>query len=247
MKRTTLLLVIALFISHMASAQFMTQEAEEEENVFVGKWQEYERTFKKQSGAYINFTDTMQLQFMEDSMVRVWFNDGRYFNEPYYFERKTMLVGEKYVFKRFLVDEKELSLRNGNEWHHFKRVNKLKQGAIKKRRPGAERGNVDARANVLVGKWSSYKKEDPAFTGRTFYLRQLEIKELTDGGAYKAEVIYANMADEKRGEGTVTINEKQLTIRTEDKTETYEIMKLEGSEMTLTKEGAILYFKEFSR
>ncbi len=245
MKIYTLFITCILFFSFAATAQ--QQQPTEEENAYIGKWQEFERTYKKKGGGFADFKDTMQLQFMPDSMVRIWYSKGRYFNERYRFNKKELRFGKEYTFDKHWLSEDELILRNKKVFHHFKRVASLKQGAIKKIVPGVERGKVNLNPSFLKGTWSSYKKEDKAFSGKKLYLKTLNVLEQTAEGIYNIKLSLANRMKLERFEGVMDISNSTMKLDLGDETIVYAILKLENNEMILSRDGAIIYLKEFSR
>jgi len=248
MKNYSILLILfSMLLSQTVAAQYDRQDTQEENNPYLGKWQEYERTYKKRGGDFADFQDTMQLQFMPDSTVRIWYSDGRYFNELYRFGRKGIRFGEKFSYDKHWLSENELILKGDNDFQHFKRVNNLKQGAIKKVIPGAEKGNVNLNPSHLRGVWSSYKKEDKAFSGKKYYMKTLEILEDDGRDNYKIKLSMANRADIQSFDGTMSVDQRSMRLQLKEETYVYEILKLENNEMILRRDGAIIYLKEFTR
>jgi hypothetical protein len=246
MNTNILLLIVTLLISSTVSAQFANAPAEDENN-YVGKWQEYQRSYNKRGNDLVEFKDTMQLQFMPDSMVRIWYNDGKYFNKRYQFDRKMIRFGEQYTFRKHWLSEDELILKNEETYQFFKRVVNLRQGAIKKVIPGAERGEINVSPENLKGTWSTYKKEDKAFTGAKYYLKTLEIIEDDGRGNYKAKLTLASRTKIQGSEGNIQITGTKLNFTADEQSLTYDILKIENNEMLLSRDGAIIYLKEFSR
>lgn len=255
MKLAGVLLTFLLFVSFGVAAQFnpmQPQKKETEGSEFTGKWQEYERAIgkKEKRAQATEITDGMQLEFMPDSTVRVWFSKGKYYNERYSVDRSELRFGDIFLFDKYYFDQKDLVLHQAstNTWHYFKGVDKLEQGAIKKVVPGVEEGVVNTSPSNVKGIWSVYKKEDKAFSGKKLYLKTLEIVEDNGMGAYSVEAKFTNMRTAEMKKGTATISKTTLVLNLEDnETLTYNILKLDNNEMLLTSEGVVLYLKEFGR
>lgn len=253
MKSLSIILVFVLFGALSLSAQFNPLSEQEQNTMrpaFAGKWQEYQRAQgkKKRRAQTVEITDTMQLQFMLDSNVRIWFSNGRYFNERFYNDRAGLHFGERFRFNFYEFDGDELTLRDAttNTWHSFSAVDELEQGAIKKLRPGIEQGAVDISSANLKGTWSVYKKEDKNFSGTKFYLRTLKILEVTEGNL-TVQASQANMSTAKPNNGTGTIDESVLSLSLDSETLSYNILKLNASEMILSRDGVVLFLRNFAR
>ena len=179
---------IIIFLSILtiaAQAQFnptgerTAQTERRTSNILTGKWQEYKRTEgKRRKAQEIKFDDPLQLQFMPDSSVRIWLNNGQFYTEYYEFNNAGFHFGDRYHFTFFEVGEKEMNLGDGNLKRSFKRVDKLNKAMIAKKVPGVERGNVQTSASFLVGKWSTYKKEDKNYSAKKYYLKGCLLKKI---------------------------------------------------------------------
>jgi len=219
-------------------------------SVFEGKWQEYNRKKgkKERKAKPIQIDDAMQLEFMPDSTVRIWFSKGRYYNGRYFVDGKGLHAGQDFLFEDYNVSKDKLVLQDGIKWYYFKQVTQLEQGAIKKVVPVLERGPIDVSANNLTAKWSSYKKEDKAFSTKKFYMRKLKVKEQKEDGSFAIEMTTANMSSALIKKGTMTADKEHLILRLEkDETLQFDILKLDQQEMILSRAGAILYFMNFDR
>jgi hypothetical protein len=254
MIRKILGIALLCIASNFAHAQFNPMAEQQvaptptTNNILTGKWQEYKRTEgKRKNLKEIALDDPLQLEFMPDSSVRIWMNDGRFFVEYYEFDRAGFHFGDRYHFSFFEVNDTEMNLGDGNVKRLFKRVDKLAQGAIEKKMPGIERGDVQTDANFLIGKWSAYKKVDPNYSAKNYYLKDLKILEQSPNGDYAIGTYYSNIVESKSYDGTMQVQDNKLIIKVNDEVEEYQILKAEGAEITLSRNGYTLFLKNFLR
>lgn len=251
MKTFSLLILFSFLFSMTCTAQKRSsKKSTSEKSAFEGKWQEYGRKKgkKERKAKSIQINDSMQLEFMPDSTVRIWFKKGRYYNGRYFVDRKGLHASQDFLFEDYEVSQDELTLQQGLTWHYFKKVKHLEQGAIKKVVPVLERGPIDLSASNLTAKWSSYKKEDKAFSTKKFYMRKLVVLEQKEDGSFAVEITEANMSTALIKKGSMTVDKERLVLNLDkDETMEFSILKLDKQEMILSREGAILYFMNFDR
>lgn len=250
----SLLVALLCLTTSLAQAQFNPTASDTPEpiktegNVLTGKWQEYKRTIgKRRKAQNLEFDDPIQLRFMPDSSVRIWLADGKFYTEYYSFDKQGLHLGERYNFSFFEVNDQEMNLGDGKQTHYFKRVAKLKKQEIKKIIPGAEQGAVQTDAAFLIGKWSAYKKVDKNYSPKNYYLKDLKILEQTPNGDYAIATYYSNIVESKNYDGTMSVRDNKLIIRVHDDEEEYNIIKAEGAEITLSRNGYYLFLKNFLR
>lgn len=218
-------------------------------NVLVGKWQEYSRQLKdKRRIQDVTFNDTLQLKFDVDSTVEIRTSTALFYTANYFFENGIFRLGNRFGFDFFEIGKQEMHLGEANRIHHFKKVSDFYSAPIEYTKPGVEIGGpISIDYNFLVGKWSTYKKEDKNYNGKHFYLRDLIITEGDKNGFYLAEVNFNSASTVKTEKGTLLLRNEQLEIQLENELQIFNIIKAQENEMILQDGERYYFMKNFSR
>ncbi len=209
-----------------------------------GKWVEQTRTDKNSD--VTPFKDTLYIEIREDGFMMVRHAIGAtYYGDAELVENKLSIQND-----HFTIESNEnniLKLKKGKYTHRFVKQAEFNDSPVAKVIPGVEKGQVLDNFEDLNGKWSVYKKTDPNFDRKKFYIKTLDIKEKNMKGLFSGLVTFHNMDSVYSDNATVKIQDKEISILSSDKVLKMTILKNDGEELIL-EHGSISYFlKRFGR
>lgn len=161
------------------------------------------------------------------------------------------LEGEKFRFKGKTYTLKvqnlsEFELGDGVVRHTMKRVGQYGGGIPKLARgTGLEEGEVKTDLASWQGKWTCYRKTDPAFTSTKFYIKHLEVSDAMP--SQSAQVTWQNMDSIYTAEMAFLLKGKSLELKSNTESQLFEVLKADGEEMILKREETVYYLKRFTK
>ncbi len=227
------LLLAILFWPFMAQAQ-----TELTFNDISGKWVERTRTDKNSDVA--PFKDTLFIEIREDGFMLVRHTIGAtFYGTAELKENKLTLQRETFQIES--CENGILKLKQGKVSHRFVKQEVFQDAPVAKVIPLASEGDILHDAAAYTGKWTVYKKTDPNFTGKTFYLKVLEISKDQQDKQFSAEVTFHNMDSVFNSTARIQIHLNEFSIFSDHKIIKAKILKNDGDEMIL-KHGSIHYY-----
>ena len=209
-----------------------------------GKWQEEKRTLKKNKE--IDFTDTLRMEIRKDGFVMIRHDKGPTITGEAEIRGKKLVLNDN---KYGLVEtgKNKLILNDDDGNHHFNKVEEFNSSPVQRKIPGVEEGKKDIALGTIKGKWTCYKKTDPAFNQGKFYLKAIDFKEDKGNGTYAGVASFSSSDSVYSTEAFIYIKGTDLVISTDEETFKAKVMKSDGQEMIL-QNGVINYFmKQFGK
>lgn len=219
-------------------------QAQIEFSSIQGKWQEESRSNKKEKN--IEFTDTLRLEIRATGFMMIRHAKGSTNTGMAELKgSKLKLQDEKFELES--ASETKLVLSDGNAVHHFKKNIEFTSSPVAKLVPGVETGKKDLSFLNLKGKWTVYKKTDPAFKPSKFYIKTIEFLEDKGKGTYSAASSFNSNDSVYFAEAVISIQAEGFVIQTKQETIKTIVLKSDENEMILQC-GDIHYFlKQFGR
>lgn len=213
-------------------------------NDISGKWAEQTRTDKNSD--VTPFKDTLYLEIREDGFMMVRHAIGAtYYGDAELVENKLSIQNDNFTIES--NENNILKLKKGKYTHRFVKQTEFTDAPVTKIIPGVEKGDVLDNFEDLHGKWSVYKKTDPNFDRKKFYIKTLDIKEKNMNNLFSGLVTFHNMDSVYTDNATVKIQNRELNILSSDKVLKITILKNDGEELIL-EHGSVSYFlKRFGR
>lgn len=204
----------------------------------AGKWVEKTRTDKNNDVA--PFKDTLYLELREDGFMLLRHTiGGTNYGTAELKENNLTLDKETYTIESFENDI--LKLKQKKTTHRFMKEAEFPDAPVAKAAPAMERGVSNNYRELLPGKWSVYKKTDPGFTGKTFYLKSIEIRETKQEDQFTGVVTFHNMDSVYTSEATMKTDRYEMNIFTPNKILKTKVIKNDGNELIL-EHGNVNYF-----
>ena len=210
----------------------------------AGKWIEQTRTDKRND--VIAFKDTIYMEIRDDGFMLVRHTIGAtFFGDANLSENVLSLQKAKYTVEN--VEENMLKLKDGKILHRFTKQTEIENTPSVRIIPGVEKGMVSINPNKLFGKWTVYKKTDANFNQKTFYIKNIEIENMTGVNEYLGNITMHNMDSVYNENATMQIDETGMQIKIGGGILKHTFLKNDGDEMILTK-GSVTYFlKRFGK
>jgi hypothetical protein len=203
-----------------------------------GKWVERTRTDKNSDVA--PFKDTLFLEIREDGFMLVRHTIGAtFYGTAELKENKLTLQRETFQIES--CENGILKLKQGKVSHRFVKQEAFQDAPVAKIIPGVTEGDILHDAAAYTGKWTVYKKTDANFTGKTFYLKMLDIKTQQQDKQFSAEVTFHNMDSLYNSDARIQVQQNELSIYSDNKIIKAKILKNDGVEMIL-EHGSIHYY-----
>lgn len=231
------ILLMLCIPTHAALAQYSMES-------FKGRWKETSRQ-KEGKSINIEYTDTMRFDFMDSgyTMLR-WDNGPTLIGDISISKSKMKLKDLDFEIKQ--LESNELMLEEKGIQHHFNRVQQFSASPVQKVIPNATEGEVKLDFATLQGKWSCYRKTDPAFDKSKMYIKQLDIKDQVVN-AISAQLSVHNMDTLWYEDVAITIEGKQLKIKGQDTNLTLTVLKSDAEELIAEDRKVTYYFKRFGK
>lgn len=220
-------------------------------STLMGKWVEYKR-IQNADGRLepMNFTDTLEYEFLGDSIVNTRLISGVTLRERFYINADGMFIGDYFHFTKYDMNDSLLNMGDESVMHYFIKVKKFPNRIIPK---------IEAQSEIIkperiadddwIGTWIVYKKSDPEFNGVKMYLKKLIIEGKNIDSSYTVKVTRMNSSEAfiKNGSAKKT-NDDVLNITLEDNTVLeIRVVSFNGIEMILEENTALYYLKNFSK
>ncbi len=213
-------------------------------NDLSGKWTEGTRTDKNND--VIPFKDTLFIEIRSDGFMLIRHTIGStFYGTAELAENKLTLENETFTVEA--VDRQILKLKQKKLSHRFVKVNEFNPSPVEKMSPGPESNDGDVSISALKGKWSVYKKTDPSFSSRTFYLKNFEVKEMIREKQYGGQASFHNMDSLYTHDAVIKLQDRELSIITDSRVMKAKIIKYDGEELLLEHGTATYYLKRFNR
>ena len=209
-----------------------------------GKWIERTRTDKNSDVA--PFKDTLYLEIRENGFMLVRHTIGATFYGDAELVDNTLSI-QKEQFKIESAENGILKLKQGKVTHRFVKFEEFTDAPVVKMIPGAEKGNKPNKEDNLQGKWTVYKKTDPSFSSRTFYIKILDIKEKLKPHTYAGSVTFHNMDSIYNSDAIITIQDTEITILSNDKIIKAHMLKNDGEEFIIEHNSVQYFMKRFGK
>lgn len=211
---------------------------------FKGRWKESTRQKEGKTGN-IEFADTMRFDFMDSgyTMLR-WDNGPTLVGDITLTKTKMKFKDNDFEIKQ--LESNELVLVEKGIQHRLQRVQQFAASPVQKVIPNATDGEVNLDFATLKGKWSCYRKTDPAFDKSKMYIKQLDIKDKVVN-AMSAQLSLHNMDTLWYEDVSITIEGKQLKIKGQDTMLTLTISKSDAEELVAEDRKVTYYFKRFGK
>lgn len=208
-----------------------------------GKWQEKSRQNNRSQD--LEFTDTLRIEFTESGFTQIRYQEGpTYLGEAELNGKRLKLKGLSFELDK--NNEQEMVLRMDGQKHIMLRTAQFMAAPIAKvipaATPGQTEGVIRTDLPALAGKWTCYRKTDPAFSKLTFYIKHLEIFSLQS-----AELTLHNMDSVYVELDGLKVLERSLELNGPQGVQTLSILKSDGEELILQKGGLVYYFKRFGK
>lgn len=232
--RKLLFLVILFPVQLFAQYNYTFQD-------LSGKWIEQTRTDKKFS--VIPFKDTLFIEVRETGfmMVRHTIGPTSYGDAELKEDRISI---EKESFTIVSLDNDILKLKQGNITHRFLRFKEFTDSPVSYLAEEKEGDPIQTGFEKLKGKWYVYKKTDPEFDRKRFYIKKFEIKAQTKPGAYIGEATFHNMDSVYTKDVKVNVHDRDLNIIYFERAFNTHILKSDGGELELEHAGTKYYLKK---
>ncbi len=210
----------------------------------AGKWQEGSRSKKKDIP--LDFTDTLRLEIREDGFMMVRHANGATITGEA--EIKGSKLKLEHISFTIIESNMDKLVLNDNEGDHlFRKLPEFTNAPVTKRIPGADVGKKDLSNTTIQGKWSCYKKTDPEFSRRKFYLRSIDFREKAKEGVYKGSVSFNNSDSVYSVDAVLSFNDSELLMRSEKELWKADIQKSDGDELILLSGNIHYFMKQFGK
>lgn len=231
-----LLILFLITISFCCQAQTTLNELK-------AKWKETSRV--NSNGKLVDFRDTIRLEIMNSGYAMLRYDEG------------PTWVGDATLQKNFLEikDQKfevekqtnnALHLNKNGMVHRLENVNQFGDNPIAKVIPQAASGDVKLDFETLRGKWTCYRKTDPAFDKGKMYIKQLEINSQIIN-QFAGSLTLHNMDTIVYENVMIELGTATLLVKGEKEIRNLRIIKSDGEEL-IAEDSKITYFlKRFGK
>lgn len=232
--------IIAILLSSKSNAQTDYTFSD-----IAGKWVELTRTDR--DAQVIPFKDTMFIEIRSTGFFLIRKHMGAtMYGEAEIQENVLTFRKEKFTIEK--RDGKLLKLKKGNQIHRFELQDEFRDDPATKMTPQIENNNkIYTDKENIVGKWSVYKKTDPFFDRKRFYLKILDIKEYAQNLQFSGEITMHNMDSLYYDNSKINIENQSMKIIGEKTKLNLSIIKNDGEEMILTEDKVTYFLKRFGK
>lgn len=234
MKKRFLLLCLLAPLMSLAQIQF---------NQISGKWQEFKRA--KEDKQATNFSDTMRVE-IKDEFVLVRYNLGPTLIQHATLDGKTLQL-EKETWQVIDFSPHTLVIQDKNWIHYFSKAIEFAPSPVTKKIPGREEGVVQLQSNMLLGKWTCYKKTDPAFEKEKFYIKFLHLKEDKGQGLFNGTLTSQSMDSVILQPMIMQVEDNELVLKVNKEEHRYHVIKSDGEELILEQDQVTYFLKQFGK
>lgn len=211
----------------------------------AGKWVELTRTDR--DAQVIPFKDTMFIEIRNTGFFLI----RKHMGATMYGEAELQENVLTFRKEKFTIEKKEgklLKLKKGNQIHRFELQDEFRDDPGSKTTPQIEANNkILIDKENIVGKWSVYKKTDPSFDRKRFYLKILDIKEYAQNLHCIGEITMHNMDSLYFDASKIHIEKQSMKIIGEKTILNLSITKNDGEELILTDDKVTYFLKRFGR
>lgn len=211
----------------------------------AGKWVELTRTDR--DAQVIPFKDTMFIEIRSTGFFLI----RKHMGATMYGEAELQENVLTFRKEKFIIEKKDgnlLKLKKGNQIHRFELQDEFRDDPGTKLTPQIEFNNkILINKENILGKWSVYKKTDPSFDRKRFYLKTLDIKEYAQNLQCIGEITMHNMDSLYYDASKINIETKSMKIIGEKTKLNLNITKNDGEEMILTDDKVTYFLKRFGK
>ncbi|HNF72483.1 MAG TPA: hypothetical protein PLP34_08715 [Chitinophagaceae bacterium] len=209
-----------------------------------GKWKEDQRTTRK--GMQLEFDDTLHLEIQTSGFLMLRYPGSETFTSACTLKEDYIQAGKL----KFTFDETNGSVlwfQDKDGRHRFQKITESSFTTAPRILPGVEKGNTLFDYASVHGRWSCYKKTDPAYRSSTFYIRSLDFKTRVESGSYQGEATFNNADSVFTVPAILQFNQGELQVESAGGLVKARVLKSDGEEMIL-EQGSVHYFlKRFGK
>jgi hypothetical protein len=216
----------------------------------AGFWQEYLRTesIKRMAEQALSFTDTLKINFREDSTARFFDEFGRISAGRFYNDGNEIHLGNGQSYSNIDRIGDTLVFYKNSKKQYLKKVKGFYTRPIPQKRFDKDDNEVvELNLQFLKGKWKVYKKKDHSFNQSKTYLNSIEIKEENADESYETQAYFSGGGKTVSQIGFLEIKERKINLHLKNSVEHYELLMAQDDEMIWKQAGVVYHLKNLSR